>query len=274
MSDIAEIRGGMASHGFSQLVDCAEKHRSVGREQPDGGASCPSCVPLHTLRAEKCLSIVAYERTLDLQLLGEDQAQDPALCRDWFVDILSLLAIKSIMSSHTPDGGYAGKESVLRLRHWRRVKTNSSYVIKSSRSNSVSTSTSSNNMLGMLESDFGEVTLAGIGGAVPPLCQYPPPNCTLPARRLEEAQLFLEILCESIEIEEERGEGPQLHLHHSLHSGLIECNTLWLDPALMRIYVMPTREEEELSGSGANQVRGTNLSAIRVSHSRISAHAI
>jgi hypothetical protein len=302
LSDIAEIRGGMASHGFSQFVDCVEKHDLVAQEErqeeqegrQEGGRQrdpadsgevasgsgdrsrsllsqaleCPpppsssssarreSCIPLRRVIPEQCLSIIGYECTLDLQLLDVEEDHT----RDWFIDMLSLLSIKSLTCSHIPDGGYAGKETVLRLRHWRRVKTNSSYVIKNSRSNSRSTSiSSSNNMLSMPESDFGEVTLAAIGGTVPPLCQYPPPNSNLNPRRLAEAQLFMEILCESIEIEEERFDGSHPHHHHG---GLIESNTLWLEPNLMRIYVMPTTEDEE---AGMSQVKGGDMKAIRVS---------
>ena len=223
-------------------------------------------MPLQRVRPEECLSLIAYERTLDLQLLDVD----PAHSRDWFIDMLALLSIKSVLSSHTPEGGYAGRETVLRLRTWRRVKTNSSYVVKNSRSNSRATSISTNSV-NMPDSDFGEVTLAAIGGTVPPLCPHPPPNTNLHARRLTEAQLFMEILCESIEIEEERFESsPNVTTYSSLHSGQIESNTLWLDPNLMRIYVMPTTEEGEGEGEGGesrmSQVRGTNLlSTIRVS---------
>lgn len=303
LSDIAEIRGGMASHGFSQFVDSVEKHhllpqeekKDSGREEKErqstsgdrssneegsksllsqalddlppplppapASASAPlspsheSSIPLQRVRPDECLSIIAYERTLDLQLLDVDSSHS----RDWFIDMLSLLSIKSVLSSHTPEGGYAGRETVLRLRHWRRVKTNSSYVIKNGRGDSRSTSISSSNML---DSDTGEVTLASIGGTVPPLCPHPPPNTNLHARRLAEAQLFMEILCESIAIEEERFDGfPASSTSH--HIGQIESNTLWLDPNLMRIYVMPTSEEEV---SRMSQVRGANLlGAIRVS---------
>eukprot|EP00603_Paraphysomonas_imperforata_P000406 CAMPEP_0114439080 /NCGR_PEP_ID=MMETSP0103-20121206/14999_1 /TAXON_ID=37642 ORGANISM="Paraphysomonas imperforata, Strain PA2" /NCGR_SAMPLE_ID=MMETSP0103 /ASSEMBLY_ACC=CAM_ASM_000201 /LENGTH=974 /DNA_ID=CAMNT_0001609801 /DNA_START=21 /DNA_END=2945 /DNA_ORIENTATION=- len=281
LSDIAEIRRGMASHNFSVFVDYVEKHNlmqcssgnglsspsstSTGRSllsQALADSSSPplvstinrsSDIPLQKVRVEECLSIISFERCLDIQLLDVDEDHS----REWFIDMLSLLSIKSLMASHPPTGNYLERETVLRLRKWRRVKTNSSYAIKNSRSNSRSTSVCSSQ-----GGDFAEMTLSSIGGTAAPLSRFPPPNSNLNARRLSEAQLFMEILCESIEIEEERfDEAHRLQLN-----GTIECNTLWLDPNLMRVYIKPT-EEGNIDSTGQNEnksrvTRGINVDDI------------
>lgn len=264
LSDIAEIRGGMASHNFSRFVDLVEKRNMLLKSEVEdsrsllshalGDSNPPpissptsgraSDIPLEQVRVDHCLSIIAFESSLDIQLLDVDIDHS----RDWFIDILSLLSIKSLMISHPPDGNYMERETVLRLRKWRRVKTNSSYAVKNSRSNSRSTSISSSNIL---DGDFAELTLASIGGKVPPISRFPPPNSNLHPRRLSEAQLFMEILCESIEIEEEIF--SDTHLTHI--NGTIECNTLWLDPNLMRIYIKPISAEGSSTSCNMNMIR-------------------
>jgi hypothetical protein len=238
-------------------------------------------LPLQQLRPQQCLSIIACERTLDLQLLdlemdlGVEVGDHHSV--EWFIDMLALLSIKAIHSSSPPGGGYAGRETVLRLRHWRRVKTNSSYQLKSSRDNSRchSRSTSNSNIPGMLENNSGEVTLAAIGGTAASLCQnqFPPQCMSLSVRRLSEAQLFMEILSESIEIEEERygsgsgsdssSAGSSQFLSLSHQSGPIECSTLWLDPGIMRIYVTPAINQDASGGDTSGHT--TKQSEIRVS---------
>ena len=243
MSDIAEIRHGMASHGFSQFVDFVEKknvgrrevsdeggrkllHRALEQTKNDGKSHYVStAISIDEVCARNCFSIVSFERTLDLQLLDVEEGFTGV----HFADMLSLLSLKSIMTSRTPDCGYAGKESVLRLRNWKRVKTNYLYLMKNSRD--TSTSSSCNNLVGAVDMKEVESTLPKISN---PNLQHV--NHRIPPRRLVEAQLFMEILCESIEIEEERFDNSQ----PNHECGTIEANKMWLEPGLMRIYIMPS----------------------------------
>ena len=227
----------MSSYNFNRFIDRVEKlNLMVEKDSETKNESLASyslnIIPLQDVNPDNCFCVVGYERTLDLQMLGLRDERS----LDWFMDMLSLLSINSLNSTEIPDRGYTGREAVLRMRRWRRVNTNSSYAMKSSRHTSRSNSFSSVNELEMTLSPNNKYSH-------PKLSQDNVSNANLSVTRLNEAQMFHNILCASIEIEEERFQSPLDH-----RDSRIEANTLWLDPQLMRIYVTPTHDEASNSG--------------------------